>query len=110
MRVQEQEEKPINYYVSHKYMAYYVLYVEEPNHYKTGTFPYNFPYWRRQIDLLCPYRVSSIVKENYGRKRKLKFIFDHLVEMIAVEKRIKKEFPGIRVTSFKHLTYYTGTK
>jgi hypothetical protein len=100
------EEKPINYFVRNRSsMIHYVLYVDEPRTY-SREFPYNFIYWRRQVDLLCPYRVSSVLNGRVKNRRQIKYIFDQLVDMIQVEKKIQKVFPACRLKSCKHIISY----
>ncbi len=88
-----------------RYNLHYTVLVSEPNKY-----PYNFPrsfaYWRQKIDLLSPYRFSSIIIDEITKRRKLKYIMDDASNIFYFAKLLKRNYPNIKIEYIRHQEYY----
>lgn len=90
---------------SSRYNLYYVVLVSEPKKYPNN-FPNSFAYWRQKIDLLSPYRFSSIVVDKITKKRKLKYIMDDASNIYNFVKLLKRNYPNIKIEYRRHQEYY----
>lgn len=90
-----------------RYNIYYTVTIDEPyyNEYPSG-FPKSFAYWRQKVDLLCPFRFSSVIYDKVNNRRKLKYILDDAELTYNFIKKIKREFENIKINSSKIIEFY----
>ncbi len=88
-----------------RYNIYYTVVIDEPYKYPNG-FPKSFAYWRQKIDLLCPFRFSSIIFDKESNRRKLKYILDDAELTYNFIKKIKREFDNLKINSSKIIEFY----
>jgi hypothetical protein len=90
---------------SSRYNLYYIILVSEPKKYPID-FPKSFAYWRQKIDLLSPYRFSSIIIDEITKRRKLKYIMDDASNIFYFAKLLKRNYPNIKIEYIRHQEYY----
>lgn len=79
---------------SYQYVTTYELYLYEPI-FKPRDRPSSFLGWRKLMDSLSPWRVSSLIKDPETNKRKLKFLFDGYGDMNRFLSKVKVEYPAL---------------
>jgi len=88
-----------------RFTQYYVVMVCEPRVYP-DYIPRSFAYWRHQIDLLAPDRISSVIYDKQTGLRKLKYIYDDSLQVYGFLRRIKRTFPNLNLTYYRYCQYY----
>jgi len=75
---------------------WFELYINDPLHISK-----HFIIWKKQIDLLAPYRYSSIIYDNSTKKRKIKYIFDEISSVYSFLKTLEKNHPNLDIYWYK---------
>lgn len=94
-----------SYIEKSRFTQYYVVMICEPRVYP-DYIPRSFAYWRHQVDLLAPDRISSVIYDKQTGLRKLKYIYDDSLQVYGFLRRIKRTFPNINLTYYRYCQYY----
>ena len=82
------------YNQSYQHITAYEVIILEPV-YKPYDIPNNFINWRKIVDSISPWRVSSTLIDNLTKKKSLKYIFDGYGDTIRFIKKVTKEWPNL---------------
>lgn len=90
-----------------RYFHWVEVHVFEP---KYRNYPKNctrsFLYWKIYIDLLSPYKVSSVIKNKNNYKNILKYIFDDNHTACSFYRKLLNLHPDLKILIKRYQHYY----
>ena len=91
-----------------RYEHFYVVDIYELNSHQKPAIraPTKFTCFRRFLDMLSPYRISSVLVDPQTQKRKLRFIFDTRVQTVEFLRSAYDNYPVLQVKAIRKQRYY----